>query len=182
MEAASALSGADGPLRVRSDAVSQGDSQRPSRRTSMPPPPDSPRRVEDSERESNFVIIRTLASHCIVPGIQGEVWSCSNVSGLLHVWDSSTFSQAKCGGEWMIDCDGLNVLLPTEAAIWGGANNGSCYVWDLETHSLLREITSHSDGVRSLCAMQSFVVSGSGSRDGTLVVWKKRLQTLNNKK
>lgn len=100
----------------------------------------------------------------------------------------------------MIDCDGFNVLLATASAIWGGANNGyvptkrphkvpscfsedltratlrpnprSVYMWDIETHSLLRELTTHSDGVRSLCEMQHFVVSGSGSKDGTLVVWK----------
>jgi len=134
--------------------------------------PASPRCISDDQTEAQFVIIRTLASHCIISGCNDEVWSCSNVSGLLHVWDSARYAQSSLGGEWMIDCDGFNTLLATTTAIWGGANNGSVYLWDIETHSLLRELTTHSDGVRSLCQVQNFVVSGSGSKDGTLVVWK----------
>ena len=124
--------------------------------------------------DASFVL-RTSASHCIIAGIENEVWSCSNVSGLLHVWDARTFSPVKMGGEWRLDCRGFNVLLATATAIWGGANNGSVYMWDPESHSLLQQLTSHSDGVRSLCAMgeSQFVLSGSGSNDGTLVVWKQ---------
>eukprot|EP00040_Diaphanoeca_grandis_P017546 m.91657 g.91657 ORF g.91657 m.91657 type:complete len:1346 (-) comp26490_c0_seq2:90-4127(-) len=136
---------------------------------------------EDSNltlQESNEAafVIRTSASHCMIPGINNEVWSCSNVTGLLQIWDAATCKPAKMGGEWRLDCEGFNVLLATETAIWGGGNNGSIYVWDPESHNVLQQLPSHNDGVRSLCEMrfgdERHIISGSGSNDGTLVIWK----------
>ncbi len=77
------------------------------------------------------------------------------------------------GGQWSIDCGGINALLRTATSIWAGANNGVVFVWDLSSHSLLKELRCHSDGVRALCAVGvNHVMSGSGSRDGSVVLWK----------
>ena len=47
------------------------------------------------------------------------------------------------------------------------------YVWDLLSHSLSKELRFHDDGVRSLSVLgDDYVISGSGSHDGTVVVWK----------
>jgi WD40 repeat protein len=59
--------------------------------------------------------------------------------------------------------------------VWAGADNGSIYLWNLLTHRPLQELRSHTDKVRSLCPFtlgdQTGVVSGSGSRDGSLILW-----------
>jgi WD40 repeat protein len=91
----------------------------------------------------------------------------------MHVWDVETFEPVQCGGGWFIDCGGFNSLLSTETAIWGAANNGSVYMWDAESRCMNRELTHHSDAVRCIEGMgTSHVVSGSGSQDGSLVVWR----------
>ncbi len=102
-----------------------------------------------------------------------QVWSCSNSTGLLQIWDSRTFSQASVGGQWSIDCGGINILIRTKTAIWAGAGNSVVFVWDLVSHGLLKELRCHTDSVRSLCALgDEYVISGSGSNDGSVVVWK----------
>ena len=52
------------------------------------------------------------------------------------------------------------------------ANNGSIYVWDLESHNLARELTNHSDAVRCIGTMgEHNVASGSASREGKVFIW-----------
>eukprot|EP00039_Didymoeca_costata_P005950 m.86082 g.86082 ORF g.86082 m.86082 type:complete len:1268 (+) comp13043_c0_seq3:704-4507(+) len=111
-------------------------------------------------------------AHSLVAGNPGEIWSCSNIQGIVLVWNAEEYDLVQCGGKWMIDCGGFNSLLRSENAIWGAANNGSVYVWDPESRNLIKELTSHSDAVRSICLMgPDLVVTGSASRDGTAIVW-----------
>lgn len=92
---------------------------------------------------------------------------------MLQIWDARTFTAATVGGQWSIDCGGINVLLRTPKTIWAGANNSVVFVWDLESHQLSKELRCHGDSVRSLCLVNDeYVVSGSGSHDGTIVAWK----------
>lgn len=58
--------------------------------------------------------------------------------------------------------------------VWGGAYNGSIYLWDDRTHEPVREIVCHGDAVRCLTFLpdMKYVVAGAGSRDGSITVWK----------
>ncbi len=92
----------------------------------------------------------------------------------MNIWSTDACKPVECGGEWRIDCHGFNNLLTTKTHIWGGANNGSIYVWDIASHYLIRELAYHSDSVRSLLLLpDGNVVSGSGSGDGTIAFWKE---------
>ena len=139
---------------------------------SSPSRADTPqKRFYDEER----VIILTRAAHSLVASSAGEIWSCASISGIVHVWDVTSFEPVQCGGGWFIDCGGFNSLAKSDTAIWGAANNGSIYMWDAESRNMMREMTHHTDAVRCVeVAGDSHVVSGSGSQDGSLVVWRVR--------
>lgn len=49
----------------------------------------------------------------------------------------------------------------------------SIYVFDEVTKNLHKVLQAHSDAVRSLTSVGPRVVSGSGSRDGSVVVWEE---------
>eukprot|EP00051_Salpingoeca_urceolata_P007343 m.96802 g.96802 ORF g.96802 m.96802 type:complete len:1549 (+) comp15204_c0_seq2:375-5021(+) len=129
----------------------------------------------DAPRDDKPWIVRTRAAHSLVIGENNEVWSCSNEQGLVHIWDVATLQLAAFGGEWRIDCGGINCLAKVGRVVWAGAHNHSVYTWDVESHSLLKELRCHEDLVRCLCPVETtrgwFVLSGSGSQDGTIVVW-----------
>eukprot|EP00042_Codosiga_hollandica_P043140 m.405008 g.405008 ORF g.405008 m.405008 type:complete len:1345 (-) comp56485_c0_seq3:624-4658(-) len=119
------------------------------------------------------VMIITAASQYLVRGSAGEVWSGSPRHGLLQVWDSATYEKVTFGGEWRIDCNRLYCLVSTSGHIVGSGDNGALYVWDRTTHWFTRQFTGHSDSARSLCVLEDgLIVSGSGSRDGSIIVWK----------
>lgn len=100
-----------------------------------------------------------------------QIWGCSRDSGLVQIWNTDTYEQALQGGEWTLDCSGLTVLLATETQMWGASCSDSVFVWDLESHMLLKHLKGHTDSVRSLCLVGDQVASGSASNDGTLIVW-----------
>ena len=101
------------------------------------------------------------------------MWSCSSKSGLLHVWDTTTYEPVHFGGRWRLDCGGFNCLARAPDAIWGGANDGSVYLWNPESRMMMKHLTAHVDAVRSICVVGSeLILSGAGSKDGSIVVWK----------
>lgn len=125
--------------------------------------------------DNDLAIIRTSAASCLVVGDPGTVWSCSSKSGLLQVWNTETYEPVHFGGRWRLDCGGFNCLVRAPGAVWGGANDGSVYLWDPESRMLIKHLTAHADGVRSLCVVgDEYVLSGAGSRDGSVVVWNPR--------
>ena len=74
--------------------------------------------------------------------------------------------------EWRMDCKGIVMLACVRGHIWGGAYDGSVYIWDAAARAPVQEMHCHNDAVRSICAVgPRTVVSGGGSRDGMLVVW-----------
>eukprot|EP00053_Salpingoeca_punica_P016111 m.150547 g.150547 ORF g.150547 m.150547 type:complete len:1063 (+) comp16880_c0_seq14:201-3389(+) len=111
-----------------------------------------------------------VAAHCVVEGAEGEVWSSSEVAGLVSVWSTKTFELLD---EWRIDCQGITVLLLVRGTIWAGAHNGAIFTWDALTHTPLSELRCHSDAIRCLFAVgSSMVLSSSAARDGSVIFWK----------
>lgn len=128
--------------------------------------------------DSEVLVIQTSAASCVVAGAPGEMWTCSNITGILNVWDVRTYEPVQCGGRWRIDCGGWNSLCRSRSTIWGAANNGSLYLWDQISHNLLRELRQHSDAVRSVCMIGTHnIASGSGSREGSVLLWDTNSET-----
>ncbi len=101
--------------------------------------------------------------------------------GLVSVWRTTTQTRL---AEWPLSCKGITSLLKVRGgaclrydfsprvAIWAGSKTGTIFIWDALTHEPLLELSSHSDSVRCLLAMdRHVVVSGAAEKDGTLVVW-----------
>ncbi|KJE91228.1 hypothetical protein CAOG_002394 [Capsaspora owczarzaki ATCC 30864] len=102
-----------------------------------------------------------------------HVWTASARSGTVDIWDAHARVVRK---SWSLESRGINALSLVNGKIWGGASNGSLYVWDADTHGLVKELVGHADAVRSLAAVpvsesSMFVLSGSASADGRLFVW-----------
>jgi WD40 repeat protein len=77
------------------------------------------------------------------------------------------------GGEWRLDCNGLNCLVRSKSFILGAANNNSVYTWHPETHWFMKQFQGHSDVVRSLCVVDdNMAISGGGSGDGSIIIWR----------
>jgi hypothetical protein len=172
------------------------------------------------------VRIATLAAHGVVRGAQREVLSFSSVTGrwqrapcnprigttvnmlcgrcsagLIEVREGCECDVVACGGVLRLDCNGFNELARAERCMWGAANNGAVYVFDLVTHAILKQLDLHTDAVRALCVVsdsegEELVASGSGtcveaeailtgrvvinlclgcagSADGTLALWQQ---------
>ncbi len=88
----------------------------------------------------------------------------------MQVWDTTKASVLRT---LTVDCSGFMSLLAAHGVLWAGARNGSVYTFELAQHTFRRELRGHCDSVRTLCAMgHVHVVSGAGSNDGTVVVWR----------
>ncbi|EDQ89601.1 uncharacterized protein MONBRDRAFT_25114 [Monosiga brevicollis MX1] len=138
-----------------------------------------PARQSALPEDAVLTTIQTDADQGVVRGGNREVWTYSMVSGLIEVRDGMKFDRVACGGSWRIECNGFSSLIRANKCMWGGARNGSVYVFDLVTHALLRQLYVHTDSVRTLCWVSALeeaelVVSGSGSRDGSLVLWQNQ--------
>lgn len=71
-----------------------------------------------------------------------------------------------------MDCGGLVTLATVGSSVFGAGYNGALYVWDADTHAPAFEVVAHADAIRTLLPVGSqFVLSSSGSRDGTLALW-----------
>jgi WD40 repeat protein len=90
------------------------------------------------------------------------------LAGLLEIRSGLELEVVQCGGVWRLDCNGFNDLVRAHKCMWAAANNGAVFVFDLVTHSLLRQLEVHVDSVRALCYIPDdndqceFVTSGSG--------------------
>eukprot|EP00045_Choanoeca_perplexa_P016198 m.214798 g.214798 ORF g.214798 m.214798 type:complete len:1037 (+) comp17196_c0_seq50:1117-4227(+) len=125
--------------------------------------------------------IASAAANGLTRGANREVWSFSAVTGLLEIRSGLELEVVQCGGVWRLDCNGFNDLVRAYKCMWAAANNGAVFVFDLVTHSMLRQLEVHVDSVRALCYIPDdndeceFVTSGSGSADGTIILWQYQL-------
>lgn len=109
------------------------------------------------------------ASHCVVPGPAGELWSSSERCGVVQVWCTTTHQLLH---HWDLDaCPGINHLVYSRGCIWAAAANGSVYVFDAVTKDPLVELRVHSDAARSLFIVsKEHLISTSGSKDSSIGV------------
>lgn len=99
------------------------------------------------------------------------MWSSAQRQGQLQVWDVAA---ATVRHTLTAECSGFGPLLAVGGGtLWAGAHNGAIFTWDTARHAPGRELRGHTDAVRSLCrGGGGHVLSGAGSGDGTVVVWR----------
>eukprot|EP00043_Microstomoeca_roanoka_P010468 m.99382 g.99382 ORF g.99382 m.99382 type:complete len:1408 (+) comp14904_c0_seq5:378-4601(+) len=169
-DASSPSSNLNVPLRERSESVRHAEDVELPRTSSIVRFEDAPRRFRS--------MISTPASDGFTKGAGDEVWCFSGKQGVIEIRDAETLQRAAMGGTFTVSCGGFTSILMTQTCMWASANNGSIYVFDVHTHVCIMEYPAHADVVRCLCLLQedeqsATVVSGSGSKDGTLSVWKQ---------
>jgi len=69
-------------------------------------------------------------------------------------------------------------MIRVDQQVWVGSKSGTIYVMDIKTVKLEMELTLHEDRVRAMCLTDyGLVITGPGSRDGRIAVWKSYLAT-----
>eukprot|EP00730_Choanoeca_flexa_P002831 TRINITY_DN11196_c0_g1_i1.p1 TRINITY_DN11196_c0_g1~~TRINITY_DN11196_c0_g1_i1.p1 ORF type:complete len:1069 (+),score=234.72 TRINITY_DN11196_c0_g1_i1:392-3208(+) len=139
----------------------------------------------DEPRSASVDILRntiaSAAANGLARGANREIWSFSAATGLIEIRKGLEMELVPCGGIWRLDCNGFNDVVRAQKCMWAAANSGSVFVFDLITHGLLRQLEVHTDRVRALCYVPNgdddteLVASGSGSGDGTIILWQNQL-------
>ena len=73
---------------------------------------------------------------------------------------------------------GVRRILYANGQVWLGHRDGSIRVVDSQELEFDMKLNAHFDTVRSMCtALQRYVISGSASKDGGVVVWNANSST-----
>ena len=57
--------------------------------------------------------------------------------------------------------------------VWIGTKEGRLFIFDSDSRKLVKWMVAHNDAVRAMCvASDRYVLSGSGSQDGKVMIWK----------
>eukprot|EP00039_Didymoeca_costata_P033040 m.40424 g.40424 ORF g.40424 m.40424 type:complete len:1234 (+) comp9663_c0_seq2:283-3984(+) len=109
------------------------------------------------------------ASHCVIEGSKGELWSSSEKRGVVQVWSTETHKLLQ---HWDLDgCTGITQLVYSRKCVWAAAQNGSVYIFDAVAKEPIVELKVHTDAVRYLCAAKpEYMVSSSAAKDGSLAI------------
>lgn len=95
-------------------------------------------------------------------------------SGKDWIWGRTGVSSPRPGGVW---------LTPPSVSPWqiwvGGTGRsqgkykGKIYVIDAQRKTVEKELVAHTDAVKTLCSAEDrYVLSGSGSGEGKIAIWK----------
>ncbi|XP_065188396.1 DENN domain-containing protein 3-like [Sycon ciliatum] len=105
----------------------------------------------------------------------GELWAGGSRSEDVHIVDGKTHQikdkvtianrDAETGGS------GIYALMAVNDKMWAGGKNGYVYIYDAVTKERIKEVKAHNDGVRSMCMIKEYVVTGPGSHDGVVAMW-----------
>ncbi|XP_022784928.1 DENN domain-containing protein 3-like [Stylophora pistillata] len=102
-----------------------------------------------------------------------EVWTGCDKKGLVVIWSTKTYKNKH---HTVCECNGFTCMLKVDDRVWAGSKNGNIYVIGVKQFKVIMELSLHQDRVRSMCLTdEGFVVSGPGSRDGRIAVWKSHL-------
>ncbi|KAJ7365979.1 Rab guanyl-nucleotide exchange factor [Desmophyllum pertusum] len=115
-----------------------------------------------------------LSIDCMCKVSDTRVWTGCDRKGLIVTWNTDTCKSehcdaCKCAG-------GFTYMLPVDNKVWAGSKSGTIYVMNSDTCQVEMELCLHQDRVRSMCITDyGFVISGPGSRDGRIAVWRSHL-------
>ncbi|RMX49961.1 hypothetical protein pdam_00013948 [Pocillopora damicornis] len=103
-----------------------------------------------------------------------EIWTGCDKKGLVVVWNTATYKNKH---QIVCECNGFTCMLKVDYnTIWAGSKSGKIYVISVKELQVTMELSLHQDRVRSMCLTdEGLVISGPGSRDGRIAVWKSHL-------
>lgn len=77
-------------------------------------------------------------------------------------------------------CQGIRTFIFVNDLIWAGSKDGKLNIFCAKSFECEKSFVAHCDTVRSLCFVDKYIVSGSGSKDGTLAAWHLSRVNRNN--
>ena len=99
-----------------------------------------------------------------------QIWVGCGREGQILVWDSKTL-EPKEG--ITLQCQGISKMLLLQGRVWAATKDGMIFVIDQVRHFNHRLLHAHNDTIRSICCAQTrYVLSGAGSLDGKIAMWK----------
>lgn len=114
---------------------------------------------------------------CFLVTEYNEVWiGCSSISEVL-IFNADTFK--KVSALTLDKCRGFTKMVLVQDKIWVGSkaldsdSPGYIYILNAKDHSPEQMLDVHTDTIRSLCTAENrYVMSGAGSRDGKVAIWR----------
>ena len=95
---------------------------------------------------------------------------------------------ALCNITCMASISNLSMTKPTfiqykliffSQQIWAGSKQGKIHLFDCKTCKNEKELSAHDDAVRAMCKAENrYVITGAGSRDGKVAVWRASMQAI----
>ncbi|XP_030638253.1 DENN domain-containing protein 3 [Chanos chanos] len=105
----------------------------------------------------------------------GQIWTCYADSSVLYVWNDKDFTKPQNKVK-LPHSYGITCMIRVKNQIWVGCQSrmkGKIFVVNIEELSIEKELLAHTDSVLSLCTAEDrYVLSGSGSQDGKIAIWK----------
>lgn len=88
--------------------------------------------------------------------------SSRGVSKIMHIRDKVSFPGHS-----------LDPTFRFDSQMWVGSKDGKLHIFDSVTYKQEKELQAHEDSVRSMCcAHQRYVITGAGSHDGRVAIWR----------
>ncbi|CAF0739711.1 unnamed protein product [Brachionus calyciflorus] len=103
------------------------------------------------------------------------LWVGNSTNGIVTVWNLNRFELVmRIGVE---ECNGYRSFLCVDDFIWAGSKDGRLMLFSSKYYECEKSFKAHKDTVRSLCFVEynKFVISGAGSRDGSIAVWRSSI-------
>ncbi|XP_015757659.1 PREDICTED: DENN domain-containing protein 3-like [Acropora digitifera] len=109
-----------------------------------------------------------------------EVWVACDKRAHIVTWNTATYEKKertfyKCKDCSISKCGGFTKMMEVGNQVWVGSKSGTIYVMS-KTLDLEMELSLHEDRIRAMCITDhGLVITGPGSRDGRIAVWKSDL-------
>ena len=90
--------------------------------------------------------------------------------GQILIWDAKTLEMLE---GITLQCQGISKMLLLQGKVWAATKDGMIFIINVHRHDTHRLLHAHTDAVRSICCAQTrYVLSGAGSLDGKIAIWK----------
>ncbi|XP_060051903.1 DENN domain-containing protein 3 isoform X2 [Erinaceus europaeus] len=110
---------------------------------------------------------------------QEQLWAACTGYASIYIW-SLKDTDWVCERIPLQECFEIKCMIRVKKQIWVGGTGlsqgkpkGKIYVIDAEKKKVEKELVAHTDMVKTLCSAEDrYVLSGSGSEEGKIAIWK----------
>ncbi|XP_035965346.2 DENN domain-containing protein 3 isoform X3 [Halichoerus grypus] len=110
---------------------------------------------------------------------QEQLWAACAGFNSIYVWSLKDLTR-RPQAVHLQDCSEVSCMITVKKQIWVGGtglsqgkSKGKIYVIDTERRTVEKELVAHMDTVKTLCSAEDrYVLSGSGSGEGKIAIWK----------